>query len=452
VKSLLDDSFGGNGYPQLFMTDCATAEINALEKTWPESKNLLCIFHVCQAVWRWCWDSKHQILKEDRIELMRSFQNIVYAESKVLAKEAFEKAIYNSKYENWTKYLQDHWETREKWCLAWRDITCHGHHTNNFSEITVRIFKDTVLSRVKAYNVIALIDFVCTTLEEYYRRRLREFSNFRSHNARLFLKTQINKAKEINKEDISKIEDCEYTVQYKEKSFNVNMQIGICSCNKGKFGQFCIHQCAIYMHFDSLSQNFPAVTPSDRHNIALLADGDIALPEEFFQSFLLDSNVAITKNINNEESVQINNIISNNTNQNIIAATTNTTNSQQVPQESISSIINLFKEIHQNYGSSSSGLKTLETRLKKIKSKGNWESFLHTAGNQAVQLRRRSGAAIRVQPTTIARRLPLITRGSKRLPSGRPAKNEIILKKRQRNLGENIKKNQPNAKSHGSGH
>jgi len=68
VKSLLDDSFGGNGYPQLFMTDCATAEINALEKTWLESKNLLCIFHVCQAVWRWCWDSKHQILKEDRIQ------------------------------------------------------------------------------------------------------------------------------------------------------------------------------------------------------------------------------------------------------------------------------------------------------------------------------------------------------------------------------------------------
>ncbi|KAF0723720.1 Uncharacterized protein FWK35_00027157 [Aphis craccivora] len=64
--------------------------------------------------------------------------------------------------------------------------------------------------------------------------------------------------------------------------------------------------------------------------------------------------------------------------------------------------------------------------------KGSWESFLHTAGNQAVQLRRRSGAAIRVQPTTIARRLPLITRGSKRLPSGRPAKNEIILKKRQK--------------------
>jgi len=158
------------------MIDCATAEFNTLKKTWPESKNLLCIFHVCQAVWRWCWDSKHQIPKEDRIELMRSFQNIVYAESKIL-KEAFQKAMSSSKYENWSKYLQYYWETRKKWCLAWRDVTCHGHHTNNFSEITIRIFKDTVLSRVKAYNVIALIDFVCITLEEYNPCRLRELTS-----------------------------------------------------------------------------------------------------------------------------------------------------------------------------------------------------------------------------------------------------------------------------------
>lgn len=30
-----------------------------------------------------------------------------------------------------------------------------------FSEVTVRIFKDIVLSRVKANNVISLIDFAC---------------------------------------------------------------------------------------------------------------------------------------------------------------------------------------------------------------------------------------------------------------------------------------------------
>lgn len=45
----------------------------ALVNTWPESKNLPCIFHVGQEKWRWCLDGKHNIPKETRVELMRSF-------------------------------------------------------------------------------------------------------------------------------------------------------------------------------------------------------------------------------------------------------------------------------------------------------------------------------------------------------------------------------------------
>lgn len=159
IKSALNYSFGGNGYPQLFMTDCATAEINALKNTWPESKNLFCIFHVCQAVWKWCWDSKHQIPKEERVVLMRSFKKIVNANSKLSVKEAFVKAISSSIHDDWKKYLQGFWDNCEKWCLAWRDITCKGYHTNNFSEITVRIFKDTL-------NKINEINRECITQQE----------------------------------------------------------------------------------------------------------------------------------------------------------------------------------------------------------------------------------------------------------------------------------------------
>ena len=81
-----------------------------------------------------------------------------------------------------------------------------------------------------------------------------------------------------------------------------------------------------------------------------------------------------------------------------------------------------------------------------------WESFLHTAGGASVPLRRRSGTTIKVQPTTIARRSLTLTRGSKRFPVGRPAKQEKLINKRKRNLGHNIKNNLPNAKSHGRGH
>jgi len=44
--------FDGIGWPKIFVTDNAQAEINAIKNAWPESDPLLCIFHVCQEVWR----------------------------------------------------------------------------------------------------------------------------------------------------------------------------------------------------------------------------------------------------------------------------------------------------------------------------------------------------------------------------------------------------------------
>ncbi|KAL5239474.1 hypothetical protein ACI65C_006884 [Semiaphis heraclei] len=119
---------------------------------------------------------------------------------------------------------------------------------------------------------------------------------------------------------------------------------------------------------------------------------------------------------------------------------------------SIQNILNLIKVNDTKYGSSSSGLQTLEAGLKKITSEGQWETFLHTAGSLSVPFRNRSGTKISVQPTSIARRSPNITRGSKRLPSCRPAKCESNTKKRKRNLGSNVNANLPNAKSHGRAH
>ena len=68
LKDVLpDDAFYKRGKergPSLFMTDDADAEINALHDVWPDAKLLLCAWHVLNAVWRWLWDSNHQIKKD----------------------------------------------------------------------------------------------------------------------------------------------------------------------------------------------------------------------------------------------------------------------------------------------------------------------------------------------------------------------------------------------------
>lgn len=53
----IPNSFCGQKYPNLFLTDQSLAEINAINSVWPISITLLCTFHVLQAVWRWLWDT-----------------------------------------------------------------------------------------------------------------------------------------------------------------------------------------------------------------------------------------------------------------------------------------------------------------------------------------------------------------------------------------------------------
>lgn len=50
IKDFVPNAFCGNGFPQLFVTDDSDAERSALKLVWPESRTLLCRFHVCQAV------------------------------------------------------------------------------------------------------------------------------------------------------------------------------------------------------------------------------------------------------------------------------------------------------------------------------------------------------------------------------------------------------------------
>ncbi|KAL4090877.1 hypothetical protein QTP88_025639 [Uroleucon formosanum] len=156
--------------------------------------------------------------------------------------------------------------------VAWRDESTKGH-TNNYSEITVRIFKDTVLSRVKAYNVVALLDFTCTVLEDHYCRRLMAFANCRhtkNRTVRIFLDSLIKKASTIQTSHIESKSEYEYRVQSEKDSsciYGVNIMGGCCSCFFGKF-----------------------VTPKDRYEIAILAQGNVSISPDFFQSFLSVNN------------------------------------------------------------------------------------------------------------------------------------------------------------------
>jgi len=162
------------------------------------------------------------------------------------------------KYEDWTRYVGTYWIRKERWCKAWRDSEISGHHTNNYSEATVRIFKDLVLNRCKAYNAIALVDFTSSVLESYYTRRLREFSHSRNPTLKLLLANQVKRAGYVkSKDELKKCENDVYLVPSSKDPklmYEVNAKLGKCTCLNGKFGRFCRHEAAVYNYYNECIQ------------------------------------------------------------------------------------------------------------------------------------------------------------------------------------------------------
>jgi len=341
-----------------------------------------------------------------------------------------------------------------------------GHHTNNYAEVTVRLYKDHVLSRCKAYNAVALVDFTLTTMESYYRHRLLAFAHSRVSAPHLLLADLQKKAAYITtREQIQLLAEHLYQVPSEKQAdvwYNVDMSVGVCSCTAGMFGKCCKHQIAVQHLFSEALPNAPPVTTADRHCAAVLAIGDAAGAADFYS---VDYNNMPSSTLYEPAAGILQGMASTSR---CSEATTNTHNTLPCADEEIASdptataicadVCSLFTHKIRTLAPQSvavrNGLEFFKKRLDRVTSESQLASFLHTAGS-AVPLRYRAGAAIRVQPTSLSRRRPGITRGSKRAPSGRPAASAVVgaaRRKRPRALGTNISRNVQNSKSHGTGH
>ena len=111
---------GTNG-PSIFITDDSDAERGALREVWPNSMQLLCIFHYLQSWWTWLWDGTHGISKEDRYPIMALVRKLVYndnesdMETKYLAlMNQDHPDSYIKKYPLLEKRLEIFWKRRKE--------------------------------------------------------------------------------------------------------------------------------------------------------------------------------------------------------------------------------------------------------------------------------------------------------------------------------------------------
>ena len=269
--------------PNLIMTDDSSTERNALSRVWPKATLLLCIFHFLQSCWTWLHDGNNKIKNDHRTELIGQVKQLVYANSISEIDVMHSKFLKNEvvcRYPKFKSYIEKWWQKRMEWALCYRkSLLVRGNHTNNIAEAGIRILKEIVFGRIKAYNLVQMFQFVTDAMELYYKRCLLSIAHNRfDHYIAVKYKglnAAIIPANKINKQsDSQKL----FVVASKTDPgvhYRVDMDLCTCSCPQGMDGSPCIHQAVVVKHHHSVSFNFvPTLYPSVRRDIAIVALGN----------------------------------------------------------------------------------------------------------------------------------------------------------------------------------
>lgn len=363
----------------------------------------------------------------------------------------------STKYNNFVQRFEKNYNRKEQWIKLYRlDILYRNHDTNNYAEASIRVIKDILLSRTKAYNAVALVDFIVYVGENYFKLRLLDHAHDRhSEYHRLYSKL-CSKIGNIVKDDVIQISNCTYSIPSESDPkivYIIYTEMGVCSCKIGCAGAFCKHQAWIHENLKVQLPNLPPISLIERHALGLLALGDKCPEAAFFLG--LKECLPDTPSANNEVN-HVENGIEQNPNVEIIEPSnsdkiivSNVSNSTELIAETETEWLRLQKMVP---SLPPTILQKLAKNLKYIKTNQQFVNFIQSVNTYARTINRRG--KIRVQPTSISRRKGNITRGSKRIPAGRRPKNYVVngKTKRPNNLAQSISKNKPNAKKHGRGH
>ena len=253
-------AFHGNGRvkgPAIILTDDSKSERQSLHTIWPEATLLLCLFHYLQSWWTWLWDKKNGIEKKDKLLIMNIVRKMVYSHSENELERYYAKLTDPSeqipcKYQKVCDRTSNHWKSRHEWALIYRQkLLTRGHNTNNIAEAGIRIIKDLVFERVKAYNLVQMFGFITETMELYFQNRLLEISH--RHISRPLIRKYGKQFQAAANIDVCQTDDHHIFHAYEKTiedesvpiQFIVNTYISACSCHIGQSGAPCAHQVAV---------------------------------------------------------------------------------------------------------------------------------------------------------------------------------------------------------------
>jgi hypothetical protein len=211
----------------------------------------------------------------------------MYADSSETLAQAIDAVENLDKYEKFVTRLRKNLERKEQWVELFRsEFTTRHANTNNYAEASIRILKDIILRRTKAFNVVALVEFCGTIWNQYLVARLLNFAHGRRAAPLLGYEALCRRMKDANLEKIRKINDTTYAVPsgtQVDAEYLVSTEIGACTCAAGNSGAFCKHQAVLHKQFGVMLPNLPPINTRERYALAQLALGEKCPPPDFFK-------------------------------------------------------------------------------------------------------------------------------------------------------------------------
>lgn len=444
--------------PKVVITDNCAAEKNALELCFPKIRLLLCIFHVLQAIWRYLWKSEHGVEKNHRNTIFQAFKRALYAEKETDFNLYFTQMMENEilkKYPKVRDYFKEYNVCKKDWALCFRtDLPIRGNNTNNYAESTMRILKEKIFHRKRAFNVVQLIDFIITRLDIYYQKKLVDFAIGKDTCVQKRYRLDGRKKEDF---EIEKIADDSFEVTNlkKNSTYVIDLSVNICSCYVGITGAPCKHQAYVISKYRRTSDNFYISGNEQQrlqlHRLALGSTEDVPLnwyqpshQSGFEQSHEKEEHIVEELVLSSSPSTldpQAQSIPISEESMECSASGISDQKETNERENEIEDYMERFKEKVRTFTRSENGYKAAISFFKKFENFST-ESGLENAFYNFGKSSRVSKNNITVQSTSVSRRKTKLG-GLARIPSGRPPKRPVLADHTNYCRDKNIKKKSP---------
>ncbi|KAH7967603.1 hypothetical protein HPB52_000557 [Rhipicephalus sanguineus] len=172
-----------------------------------------------------------------------------------------------------------------EWSLPSRvSLTAQNWDVAAYSEVSVRILRDFLLSKMQLYNAVALLDFIASECEAYLKARILQHSRPVSYadyqwggSCTTSLERLLSRTPGASLGSSVILREGENAFSFRNahnrRECAIQYDLGLCSCWPGSQGAFCKHQAFIVHEFKLPFPCTPELTTAECEELVTLAIG-----------------------------------------------------------------------------------------------------------------------------------------------------------------------------------